>query len=257
MHYYSHHVGDYNRDTAHLSIVEHGVYRLLMDSYYSTERALPADLSILCRIVRAVSKLEREAVSSVAKLFFTESDGLLKHNRIDRELEAYGVKIQQASDAGKASAAKRNSVTNGQRPFNDRSTTVENPLQRNANGEGNGEGNGTSTNQEPRTNNHKPLASKSSIDSKKKVKVEMSDEEWMASLKANPNNQGINVDTEYSKACAWCIKNNTSLSRRRFENWLERANRDKPIAIVAKKPMPSVTGGIQLGPVNGRWVSVC
>jgi len=239
MHYYSHHVGDYHRDTAHLSIVEHGVYRLLMDSYYSTERALPADLSILCRIVRAVSKLEREAVSSVAKLFFTESDGLLKHNRIDRELEAYGVKIQQASDAGKASAAKRNSVTNAQRNGNDRSTTVEFPLQRN----GNGEVNETSTIQEPITNNHK-----SSTNSKaKKVRTEISDEEWMLSLKANLNNQGINIDMEYSKACEWCSKNSTTLSRRRFENWLERANKEKPIAIVAKKPFQSITHNAPLG----------
>jgi uncharacterized protein YdaU (DUF1376 family) len=100
-----------------------------------------------------------------------------------------------------------------------------------------------------------PLPIKSSTNSKKKVKVEMLDEEWMASLKTDPNNQGINVDMEYSKACAWCVKNHTSLSRRRFENWLERANREKPIAIVAKQPMPSVTGGIQLGAINGRWVS--
>jgi len=256
MHYYSHHVGDYNRDTAHLSIVEHGVYRLLMDSYYSTERRLPADHAMLCRIVRANSKAERDAVSSVARLFFKEQEGLLIHNRIERELESYQAQREQASKAGKASAAKRISVTNSQQAFNECSTVVELPLQQNVNG--------TSTNHKPITNNHKPitnnhkpLASKSSIDSKKKVKVEMSDEEWMASLKTDPNNQGINVDVEYSKACAWCIKNHKAPSRRFFLNWLGKAAADKPIAIVAKQPMPSVTGGIQLGPVNGRWVSVC
>jgi len=239
MHYYSHHVGDYHRDTAHLSIVEHGVYRLLMDSYYSTERALPADLSILCRIVRAVSKLEREAVSSVSKLFFAESGGMLRHNRIDRELEAYGVKIQQASDAGKASAAKRNSVTNGQRPFNDRSTTVENPLQRNANGDVNG----TATIQEPVTSNHKNATHSKA----KKVRTEISDDEWMAQLKANPEYQGIPIESEYSKACEWCSKNSTTLSRRRFANWLTRAAAEKPIAIVAKKPFQSVTHNAPVG----------
>lgn len=35
------------------------------------------------------------------------------------------------------------------------------------------------------------------------------------------------------------------------------AKRYEDEKLVAKKPMPSVTGGIQLGPVNGRWVSVC
>lgn len=165
MHYYSHHVGDYHRDTAHLSIVEHGVYRLLMDSYYSTERALPADLAILCRIVRAVSKLEREAVSSVAKLFFAESDGLLKHNRVERELEAYNAKIQQASDAGKASAARRNSVTKGQRNGNDRSTTVEFPLQRTDQRNANE----TSTIQEPVPINHSSLTESAPPPSVEKV----------------------------------------------------------------------------------------
>jgi len=35
------------------------------------------------------------------------------------------------------------------------------------------------------------------------------------------------------------------------------AKRYEDEKLVAKQPMPSVTGGIQLGPVNGRWVSVC
>lgn len=250
MHYYSHHVGDYNRDTAHLSIVEHGVYRLLMDSYYSTERRLPADHTMLCRIVRASSKVERDAVSSVARHFFNESDGLLIHNRIERELESYQAQREQASKAGKASAAKRNVVTNNQRAFNERSTDVEIPLQQNANE--------TSTNHKPVTMNHKPVTNKSSTNSKaRKAKVEISDEEWMAELKANPAHSGVNVDLEYSKACEWCTKNRTTLSRRRFENWINRAVSEKPITIVAKKPTPSVTGGAQMGMVNGRWVSVC
>jgi len=233
MHYYSHHVGDYHRDTAHLSIVEHGVYRLLMDSYYSTERRLPADQAMLCRIVRATSKTERDAVASVARLFFNEQDGLLTHSRIDRELELYQAQREQASNAGKASAAKRNSVTKGQRPFNDRSTTVGIPLEQN----GQRNANETPTNQEPVTSNHK-----SSTNSKaRKAKVEISDEEWMAQLKADPSYQGINVDAEYSKACEWCRKNNRTPSRRFFANWLTKAAQDKPLAIVAKKPYQNIT----------------
>jgi hypothetical protein len=91
----------------------------------------------------------------------------------------------------------------------------------------------------------------------KKVRTEISDEEWMAQLKANPEYQGIAIESEYAKACEWCSKNSTTLSRRRFANWLTRAAAEKPIAIVARKPMQSVTGGPQTGMVNGRWVSVC
>lgn len=224
MHYYSHHVGDYHRDTAHLSILEHGVYRLLMDSYYSTERALPADVPILCRIVRAVSKAERDAVASVAKLFFIECDGVLKHNRIERELEAYNAKIQQASDAGRASAAKRQSVTNGQRPFNDRSTTVEIPLERN----GNEQGNESSTIQEPVTSNQYPKA--------KKAKPAATDEEWLISLEADETYKGIPIRQELGKMQRWCQTNGKQASRPRFVNWLNRV--EKPLTIKPSSQYP-------------------
>ena len=234
MHYYCHHIGDYHRDTAHLSILEHGVYRLLMDSYYSTERALPADLSVLCRIVRAVSKTEREAVATVSKMFFVQVDHALQHKRIDRELEDYHVKIQQASKAGRASAAKRQSVTNDQRPFNARSTPVEIPLERN----GNGEGNGTATNQYPVSNNQEPITK-----IKKAKEPKITDEEWMASLKANSDYHGINIDTEYRRAAEWIAKNpGRQLSRPFFINWLSKA--EKPLAI---KPKPAQTSC--LGPM--------
>lgn len=91
----------------------------------------------------------------------------------------------------------------------------------------------------------------------RKAKVEVSDEEWMAELKANPNHQGINIDAEYSKACEWCRTKNRTPSRRFFANWLGKAVEDKPLAIVARKPMQSVTDGPRTGMVNGRWVSVC
>ena len=41
--YYERHLGDYARDTAHLTMVEHGAYTLLLDRYYATESPIPAD----------------------------------------------------------------------------------------------------------------------------------------------------------------------------------------------------------------------
>ena len=61
MHYYSHYIGDYQRDTAHLTLLEHGVYRQLLDHYYATEKPLPSDLPSLFRITRAQRKAERQA----------------------------------------------------------------------------------------------------------------------------------------------------------------------------------------------------
>jgi uncharacterized protein YdaU (DUF1376 family) len=234
MHYYSHHVGDYHRDTAHLSILEHGVYRLLMDSYYSTERPLPSDHTVLCRIVRAVSKAERDAVAMIAASFFTNDGGMLKHNRIERELEVYHIQRQQCIKAGKASAAKRNSVTKGQRAFNGRSTGVDSPLEQN----GNGEANESPTNQEPVTINQEPLTKKE----KKPKAPKLSDDEWMASLKSNPEHEGKNIDAEFRRASEWVSKQpDRKMSRRFFENWLERC--EKPLTIKPKpKPPESCLG---------------
>lgn len=107
MHHYPLHIGDYNRDTGHLSVVEHGVYRLLMDAYYVTERPLPADLNALCRLVRAMTKPERDAVGSVAKQFFAEVDGVLRHKRIDAEIAEYHARSEVAAEKGRKSGEAR------------------------------------------------------------------------------------------------------------------------------------------------------
>ena len=85
-HWYPRYVGDYSKKTAELSLIEHGAYALLLDHYYATEKALPANASILHRICRAFASDEQEAVQSILDRFFTiEPDGW--HNkRVDEEL---------------------------------------------------------------------------------------------------------------------------------------------------------------------------
>jgi len=87
MNYYERYCGDYGRDTAHLSLVEHGVYTLLLDAYYSTERPLPEPYALLYRICRAMDKAEQAAVRAVANAFFPLAEDGLRHNaRADRGL---------------------------------------------------------------------------------------------------------------------------------------------------------------------------
>jgi len=50
MNYYQHHLGDYLRDTAHLSMLEDGAYRRLIDAYYIRERPLPGELREVYRL---------------------------------------------------------------------------------------------------------------------------------------------------------------------------------------------------------------
>lgn len=153
MYYYPHHVGDYQRDTAHLTLLEHGVYRLLLDTYYATERPLPDDPALLCRIVRAHTKAEREAVASVMRMLFHKDADGLRHHRADREIEHFQQNQEKASKAGILSGQKRRQTAAGKaagtpaaaqagsggeeaplksaaalRPMNGRSTDVQHPL---------------------------------------------------------------------------------------------------------------------------------
>lgn len=87
MNFYKHFLGDYARDTAHLSMMEHGAYRLMLDHYYATGKSLPADKGLLYRICKAQSKAERSAVDLVAEQFFAvNGDGSRHNKRADKEI---------------------------------------------------------------------------------------------------------------------------------------------------------------------------
>lgn len=83
------HVGDYEAATAHLSMLEDAAYGRMMRIYYRTEKPLPADIKQVCRLVRAQSKPERDAVQSVLEDFFTLADDGWHQARCDEELQAY------------------------------------------------------------------------------------------------------------------------------------------------------------------------
>lgn len=87
MNYYERHLGDYARDTAHLSILEHGVYTLLLDRYYATEAPIPADQAH--RVARARSRDERAAVDAVLAEFFTLDGDMYRNKRADEMIEQY------------------------------------------------------------------------------------------------------------------------------------------------------------------------
>ena len=86
MNYYSHHIGDYLSATAHLTLLEHGAYRRLIDVYYIHEAPLPADKKQLYRLVGARTKEEKEAVDSILDEFFEEATDGWHQNRCDHEI---------------------------------------------------------------------------------------------------------------------------------------------------------------------------
>jgi uncharacterized protein YdaU (DUF1376 family) len=85
MNYYKRHLGDYARDAGHLSLVEHGVYTLLLDRYYATERPITTDEAR--RVCRATDRKSRAAVDAVlAEFFLPTADGGWMNRRADQEI---------------------------------------------------------------------------------------------------------------------------------------------------------------------------
>lgn len=89
MNYYEHHLGDYMRDTAHLSMVEDGAYRRLLDAYYAREKPLPPDERECFKLARAATKADRDAVKYVLREFFDQQEDGYHQKRVDSEIARF------------------------------------------------------------------------------------------------------------------------------------------------------------------------
>ena len=98
MNYYPFHIGDYLSATRHLSWSEDAAYRRLLDTYYTTEKALPLDLRAVCRLVLATTDEQREAVQVVLEEFFARTDEGWVNSRADDEIAAMREKQQKQRD---------------------------------------------------------------------------------------------------------------------------------------------------------------
>lgn len=101
VHYFRHNIGDYRRDTAHLTLLEHGCYRQLLDTYYLHEQAIPLDIDSVCRRLLARSDDERKAVEAILAEFFTRTDEGWIHGRCDAEIAEYHSRADKARENGK------------------------------------------------------------------------------------------------------------------------------------------------------------
>lgn len=102
MNYYERYCGDYQRDTAHLSLMEHGAFTMLLDTYYATEKPLGFDSVSLFRICRAMTPEEQTAVVRVADEFFPVSEDGLRHNkRADALIASTRAKLDAKRENGK------------------------------------------------------------------------------------------------------------------------------------------------------------
>jgi uncharacterized protein YdaU (DUF1376 family) len=144
MNYYKRHIGDYAAATRHLSMLEHGAYTILLDTYYTTEQPLPVDVKAAARKAGARTKDEVAAVEMVLAEFFTlEADGW-HSSRCDTEIAAYQSKAETNRVVGKGGGRPKKPPKNNHHGFDSETMVVP-------------------ENQDPRdqsgtlTTNHKPL----------------------------------------------------------------------------------------------------
>tara|TARA_R110000868_G_scaffold353021_1_gene614255 strand:- start:180 stop:947 length:768 start_codon:yes stop_codon:yes gene_type:complete len=129
MHYYTHHIGDFLKDTGHLSNEQMGIYLRMLWRYYLDEKPLQDDCESLAFAMRS----DEKTVGLILRHFFVLEDGGWRHKRCDNEIKLYHDKKEKAV----ASANARWSNAKPMRPHTERNADA--PV--------------FDANQEPRTNN--------------------------------------------------------------------------------------------------------
>jgi uncharacterized protein YdaU (DUF1376 family) len=106
MDWYPHHIDPHRRNTRHLSTLEHGAYRLLMDEYMADRRPLPDDDRALAGIVK-LPLPEWMIIAPTIRAFFRKPGDFLHLDRCDQELDAQDAKSKRATDKAKRAAEIR------------------------------------------------------------------------------------------------------------------------------------------------------
>jgi len=100
MNYFEKHIGDYLKDTSHLSLLEHGVYNRLFDVYYTREGGIPDEQA--ARLIGARTRDEKTALKDVLQEFFVLVDGAWTQARCESEIARYRDKQAKAKRSAEA-----------------------------------------------------------------------------------------------------------------------------------------------------------
>lgn len=234
MNYYEHHLGDYAKDTGHLSMLEHGAYRILLDRYYSTECGIPADQAH--RLARARSEEECRAVDVVLEEFFELVNGVWVHRRVEREIESARKRIGAAQENGKKG---------GRPPKKPRHSDSETQQEPGGLSVGSDSETQQKAHQSPSTNHHLPKEEDADASSAPSRKIALdADGNWTGISTAQRSTwstayPALSLDAELAKAAAWILanpKNKKSNYARFLTNWLSRAqDRARPTTAPAQR----------------------
>jgi len=99
MHYYKFNIADYRKDTGHLSTIEHGIYRQLIDWYYLDEQPIPEETQVVIRRLRLGSD-EVKFLENVLSDFFVLGKTGYMHKRIEVEIKDYQEQVEKNKNNG-------------------------------------------------------------------------------------------------------------------------------------------------------------
>jgi len=116
LNHYPHHIGDYIKDTAHLDPTEDGIYRRMLDLYYTSEKPLDAHQERLCRRIRVDFERYKGVVDALLMEFFQRTDEGWRHARCDREILKYQSRSDANRENGKAGGRPRNPRKSEKKP---------------------------------------------------------------------------------------------------------------------------------------------
>jgi uncharacterized protein YdaU (DUF1376 family) len=140
VHYYTFNIGDYRKDTVHLSRLEHSIYRDLIDWYYLDEKPIPLETDSVSRRLRLVSQEEKDSLIAVLQDFFELSEDGWRHKRIDQDINHYHGKCEvNKVNGARGGRPRKNPIGFESQANAKRSESENNP------------------NQEPITNNQEPV----------------------------------------------------------------------------------------------------
>lgn len=148
MHYFKMNIGDYAKKAGRLSMLEHGAYTLLIHACYDRERFPTEEDAIDWCWARTDE--EKAAVKFVLSKFFDLVNGVYVQNRIQEEIDKYH---ENAKTNKRIATEREEKRRNKSRTVHEACASVNEPP----------------PNQEPLTNNHKP------VEKEKNIKKEKSD----------------------------------------------------------------------------------
>ena len=238
MHYYSFHVSDYIHDTAHLSNNEDLAFRRLLDLYYTQEKPIPNKTHEVARRIRMGKNID--AVQTVLEEFFmySQEHDFWFHKRCDETIAAYQAKAERNRAVGKLGGRPKSN------PDETQTVSKDNP------------------NQEPITNNHKPIKERATSVA---CPPDVSEQVWQDWLLLRKSKKASVTETVVKGARSeaeklgwalerflveWCTRGSQGLKA----EWVEKPNGLTKTGQMNRTVMSGLTRGLMGGNSNVKFL---